>query len=66
LRRKDRNNGNFDHGGEYESLTVAHTEETHSQEKSAQDRGLAIRHRIPGDHRVAVADTIKEKAGVRR
>ena len=38
------NNGNFDHGGDHESLTVAYTEETHSQEESAQDRG------IPGGH----------------
>jgi hypothetical protein len=41
---KTGNNGNFDHGGDYESLTVAYTEETRSQEESAQDRGVAIRH----------------------
>jgi glucose-6-phosphate isomerase len=36
------NNGNFDDSSDYESLTVAYTEETRSQEESAQDRGLAI------------------------
>ena len=36
------NNGNFDHGGDHESLTVAYTEETHSQEESAQDRGVSV------------------------
>ena len=36
------NNGNFDHSSDYESLTVAYTEETRSQEESAQDRGLSI------------------------
>jgi hypothetical protein len=44
LRTKERNNGNFDRGGNNESLTVALAEETHSQEESAQDRG------IPGGH----------------
>ena len=39
---KTGNNGNFDHSSDYESLTVAYTEETHSQEESAQGRGLAI------------------------
>ena len=62
LRTKAGNNGNFDRAGNYESLTVAYTEETHSQEEeSAQDRGIAIHHRIPGDHRVACAHTLKEK-----
>ncbi len=56
------NNWNFDHsGGDDESLTVAYTEETHSQEESAQDRGIAIHQRIPGEHRVACAHTLKEK-----
>jgi len=59
LRTKARNNGSFDGAGDDESLTVAYTEETHSQEESAQDRGLAIR--IPGDHRVACAYALKEK-----
>jgi len=36
------NNGNFDHGGDHESLTVAYAEETHSQEESAQDRGVSV------------------------
>jgi len=36
------NNGNFDRAGDHESLTVAYTEETRSQEESAQDRSLAI------------------------
>src|SRR5213595_3196773 len=35
------NNGNFDHGGDHESLTVAYTEEAYSQEESAQDRGVS-------------------------
>jgi hypothetical protein len=60
------NNGNFDHGGDHESLTVAYTKETHSQEESAQDRGLAIGRRVARQRRVAGADTIKEKAEVKR
>jgi hypothetical protein len=55
------NNGNFDRAGDHESLTVAYTEETHGEEKSAQDRGIAIHHRIPGDHGVACAHTLKKK-----
>jgi len=55
LRTKAGNNGNLDGTGDYESLTVAYTEETHSQEESAQDRGIAIH------HRVACAYALKEK-----
>ena len=55
LRTKAGNNGNLDRTGDYESLTVAYTEETHSQEESAQDRGIAIH------HRVACAYALKEK-----
>jgi hypothetical protein len=58
------NNGNFDHGGDHESLTVAYTKETHSQEESAQGRGLAVGRRVA--RRIAGADTIKEKAEVKR
>jgi len=61
LRTKAGNNGNLDRAGDYESLTVALAEETHSQEEGAQDRGLAIHQRIPGDHRVACAYALKEK-----
>jgi hypothetical protein len=57
------NNGNFDHGGDHESLTVAYTKETHSQEESAQGRGLAGGRRVA--RRKAVADTVKEKAEVK-
>jgi len=53
------NNGNFDRAGDHESLTVAYTEETHGEEESAQDRGVAIHDRI------ACAYTLKEKAEVR-
>ncbi len=59
LRTKARNNGSFDRAGDDESLTVAYAEETHSQEEGAQDRGLAIRQRIPGD--LACAYALKEK-----
>ena len=55
LRTKAGNNGNLDRTGDYESLTVAYTEETHSQEESAQDRGIAIH------QRVACAYALKEK-----
>src|SRR6184192_637913 len=53
------NNGNFDRPGDHESLAVAYTEETHGEEESTQDRGVAIHHRI------ACAHTLKEKAEVR-
>src|SRR6266513_4733640 len=59
------NNGNFDRAGDHESLAVAFAEETHDEEESAQDRGVAIHQRIPGEHRVACAHTLKEKAEVR-
>ncbi len=55
MRTKAGNNGNLDRTGDYESLTVAYTEETHSQEESAQDRGIAIH------QRVACAYALKEK-----
>jgi len=58
------NNGNFDHGGDHESLTVAYAKETHSQEESAQGRGLAVGRRVARS--IAGADTIKEKAEVKR
>ena len=63
---KTGNNGNFDHGGDYESLAIAYTEETHSQEESAQDRGVAVGRRVARRHRIAVTDAIKEKAEVGR
>jgi hypothetical protein len=55
------NNGNFDHCGNHKSITVAYTKETHSQEESAQERGLAIGRRVARQCRVAGADTIKRR-----